>query len=332
MTTVVTGASGFIGSVLVRKLLSQGRSVRAIVRSNLSGLQGLDIDIVKADIRDHDAIQKALNGAESVFHLAAEISLSGDHGGRVSAINVKGSENVARAALNTGVKHFVHCSSIHSFDLRDTNRVIDESTPRVGNKHPIYDRTKAQGESVIKRLVDDGLPAVFIHPSGVIGPGDHRPSRVGKLLLDLSTKKIPALISGGFNWVDVRDVCDGAIAAEQCGRIGESYILSGYWHSPRELALLAEEITSIRPPRLNLPMNLVRTIVPLWDFWGWMTNSEPRFNSDALAALRSAHNISHAKASKELGYTPRKINTSIRDAYIWFKQSGMLSKELKQIG
>ena len=97
MTTVVTGASGFIGSVLVRKLLSQGRSVRAIVRSNLSGLQGLDIDIVKADIRDHDAIQKALNGAESVFHLAAEISLSGDHGGRVSAINVKGSENVARA-------------------------------------------------------------------------------------------------------------------------------------------------------------------------------------------------------------------------------------------
>jgi len=247
MTTVVTGASGFIGSVLVRKLLSQGRSVRAIVRSNLSGLQGLDIDIVKADIRDHDAIQKALNGAESVFHLAAEISVSGDHGGRGSAINVKGSENVARAALNTGVKHFVHCSSIHSFDLRDTNRVIDESTPRVGNKHPIYDRTKAQGESVIKRLVDDGLPAVFIHPSGVIGPGDHRPSRVGKLLLDLSTKKIPALISGGFNWVDVRDVCDGAIAAEQCGRIGESYILSGYWHSPRELALLADEITPVAP-------------------------------------------------------------------------------------
>lgn len=331
MTTVVTGASGFIGSVLVRKLLSQGRSVRAIVRSNVSGLRGLDIDIVKADIRDHDAIQTALNGAESVFHLAAEISLSGNHGGRVSETNVKGSENVARAALNTGVKHFVHCSSIHSFDLRDTNKVINESTPRVGNEHPIYDRTKAQGESVVKCLVDDGLPAVFIHPSGVIGPGDHKPSRVGKLLLDLTTWKLPVLVSGGFNWVDVRDVCDGAIAAEKFGHIGESYILSGYWHSVRELALFAEKITDMRPPRFDLPMNLVRTIVPLWDFWGWITHSEPRLNSDALSALRAAHNISHAKAQKELGYTPRTINNSIRDAYIWFKQSGMLKKQLKQI-
>ena len=224
MTTAVTGAGGFIGSVLVRELVARGRSVRAIVRSNAKALEELDIEIVNADIRNSSSIDRALTGVESVFHLASVISLSGDRSGSVSETNIDGARNVAEAALKNGVKKFIHCSSIHVFDLKEHGKTINESTIRVTSDSAVYDRTKYAGETAVRDLIKMGLPAVVIHPTGVIGPGDHRPSRMGQVLLDLSSKKLPALISGGFNWVDVRDVCAGALAAEEFGRIGESYI------------------------------------------------------------------------------------------------------------
>ena len=262
MTTVVTGAGGFLGSVLVRELVARGRSVRAIIRSNAKALEELDIEIVAADIRDSSSIDRALAGAESVFHLASVISLSGDRSGSVTATNIDGARNVAEAALKNGVKRFIHCSSIHVFDLKDHGKTINENTIRVTTDSPVYDRTKYAGEIAVRDLIKMGLPAVVIHPTGVIGPGDHRPSRMGQVLIDLSSKKLPALIPGGFNWVDVRDVCVGALGAEKFGRIGESYILSGQWHSTRQLATFGEEITGVPPPTFDLPMWLAQVTCP----------------------------------------------------------------------
>ncbi len=202
MTTVVTGAGGFIGSVLVRELIARGRSVRAIVRSNKKSLEELDIEIVTADIRDSSSLDRALTGAESVFHLASVISLSGDRSGSVTETNIDGARNVAEAALKNGVKKFIHCSSIHVFDLKERGNTINENTIRVTTDSPVYDRTKYAGETAVRDLIKMGLPALVIHPTGVLGPGDHRPSRMGQVLIDLSSKKLPALISGGFDWVD----------------------------------------------------------------------------------------------------------------------------------
>ena len=172
----------------------------------------------------------------------------------MSATNIDGARNVAEAALKNGVKRFIHCSSNHVFDLKDHGKTINENTIRVTTDSPVYDRTKYAGEIAVRDLIKMGLPAVVNPPTGVIGPGDHRPSRMGQVLIDLSSKKLPALISGGFNWVDVRDVCVGALAAEEFGRIGESYILSGQWHSTRQLATFGEEITGTPPPNFDLPM------------------------------------------------------------------------------
>jgi len=324
MTTVVTGASGFLGSVLVRALIAAGRRVRAVVHLDRRGLEGLDVETVEADVRDPMALRAAFDGAESVFHLAAVISLAGDLGGRVTETNVRGAENAARAALDAGVKRYVHCSSVHAFDLTDTNATIDESCPRAGDRHPIYDRTKALGERAVRRVVAEGLPAVVIHPSGVIGPGDHQPSRIGSVLLDLASRRLPALIAGGFDWVDVRDVCAGALAAEQRGQVGESYLLSGFWHSSRELGVFGEEVTGVAPPRLELPLWLAGGLSPLGDLWGRMTRREPRLNSDTIAALGATRHISHAKAQNELGYAPRAIRESVHDAYRWFDEARML--------
>jgi len=328
MTTVVTGAGGFIGSVLVRELVARGRSVRAIVRSNKKALEELDIEIVTADIRDSSSLDRALAGAESVFHLASVISLSGDRSGSVPEINIDGARNVAAAALKNGVKKFIHCSSIHVFDLKEHGKTINENTIRVTTDSPVYDRTKYAGETAVRDLIKMDLPAVVIHPTGVIGPGDHRPSRMGQVLLDLSSKKLPALIPGGFNWVDVRDVCAGALAAEEFGRIGESYILSGQWHSTRQLAIFGEEITGTPPPTLDLPMWLAQGIAPVGSLLGKITSKEYRLNSDTVSALRAARNISSAKAEIELGFKSRPIRDSVHDAYKWFEKFGLLKKPL----
>ena len=328
MTTVVTGAGGFLGSVLVRELVARGRSVRAIIRSNAKALQELDIEIVAADIRDSSSIDRALAGAESVFHLASVISLSGDRSGSVTATNIDGARNVAEAALKNGVKRFIHCSSIHVFDLKDHGKTINESTIRVTRDSAVYDRTKYAGETAVRDLIKMGLPAVVIHPTGVIGPGDHRPSRMGQVLIDLSSKKLPALISGGFNWVDVRDVCVGALAAEEFGRIGESYILSGQWHSTRQLATFGEEITGTPPPNFDLPMWLAQGIAPIGSLLGNISSNEYRLNSDTVSALKAARKISSAKAETELGFKSRPIRNSVHDAYKWFEKFGLLKKPL----
>ena len=328
MTTVVTGAGGFLGSVLVRELVARGRSVRAIIRSNAKALEELDIEIVTADIRDSSSIDRALAGAESVFHLASVISLSGDRSGSVSATNIDGARNVAEAALKNGVKRFIHCSSIHVFDLKDHGKTINENTIRVTTDSPVYDRTKYAGEIAVRNLIKMGLPAVVIHPTGVIGPGDHRPSRMGQVLIDLSSKKLPALISGGFNWVDVRDVCVGALAAEEFGRIGESYILSGQWHSTRQLATFGEEITGTPPPNFDLPMWLAQGIAPIGSLLGNISSNEYRLNSDTVSALKAARKISSAKAETELGFKSRPIRNSVHDAYKWFEKFGLLKKPL----
>ena len=328
MTTVVTGAGGFIGSVLVRELIARGRSVRAVVRSNKKALEELDIEIVTADIRNPSSLNRALKGAESVFHLASVISLSGDRSGSVTETNVDGAKNVAEAALENGVKRFIHCSSIHVFDLKEHGDTINENTIRVTTDSPVYDRTKYAGETAVRDLIKMDLPAVVIHPTGVIGPGDHRPSRMGQVLLDLSSEKLPALIPGGFNWVDVRDVCAGALAAEEFGRIGESYILSGQWHSTRQLATFGEELTGTPPPKLDLPMWLARGVAPLGSLLGKITSNEYRLNSVTVSALSAARTISSAKAETELGYQSRPIRDSVHDAYKWFEKFGLLKKPL----
>jgi dihydroflavonol-4-reductase len=151
---------------------------------------------------------------------------------------------------------------------------------------------------------------------------------MGQVLLDLSSNKLPALIFGGFDWVDVRDVCVGALAAEEFGRIGESYILSGQWHSTRQLATFGEEITGTPPPTLEIPIWLAQGIAPIGSLLGKITGNEYQLNSDTVSALKAARTISSAKAETELGFKSRPIRDSVHDAYKWFEKFGLLKKPL----
>jgi len=314
--------------MLLEELLERGRSVRVLVHRDTADLESLGVSCVRGDICDAESLKSAFDGVTRVFHLASLISLAGDLGGRVTSTNVGGAENMARAALAAGVERFVHFSSIHAFDLTDTTVEINEDSSRVHSKHPIYDRTKWEGEQRVRTAVADGLDAVIVHPVGVMGPGDRGPSRIGQVLLDLEAGRLPMLIPGGFDWVDVRDVVAGALLAEEKGRTGESYLLSGRWASARELAEIGAEITGVAPPKMDVPMWVATALAPFGDLWSFLTRQEARLNSDSLVALKANRRVSHAKASSELGYDPRPLRETVFDSYRWFDAAGMLKRPL----
>ncbi len=319
MTIVVTGASGHLGGAVVRALLGKGQRIRAVDIQHGSSLADLDVERVTASVLDPDALRGSLDGAEVVYHLAAIVSVTGDPDGRVWATNVDGVRNVAQAAIDARVRRLVHCSSVHAFDLERVRAIVDETSPRAEATHlPLYDRSKAAGESELRLAIRRGLDAVIVNPTGIIGPLDFGSSRMGQVFLGLRARKVPALVHGGFDWVDVRDVAAGMVAAEQRGRTGESYILSGHYHSMRELADLAAEVTGVPAPGFTIPLSVARLWGPFGTWLGRRTGSALVFSAESLHALQHGHPASHAKAKRELGFLPRSTRQTVRDLYTWF--------------
>jgi len=322
--TAVTGATGHVGANLVRALLDDGRRVRAINRTRGPALDGLDIEFVAVDVLDAHALRRAFEGVDVVYHLAAMISVAGDPDGLVRATNVDGVRNVADAALDAGVRRLVHCSSIHAFDL-DRPGIVTEDSPRARGMHlPPYDRSKAEGEDELRRAVDRGLDAVIANLTAVLGPCDFGPSRMGAVLLALARRRLPALVEGGFDWVDVRDVCTGMIAAESKGRTGENYLLAGHRVPIVEVAALAAAATGVRAPRFAAPMWLAQGTAPAGLWWSRLRGSDPLFTPESLHALRKDPVVSTAKAAEELGYEPRPLRDTVADSYAWFRTRGLL--------
>lgn len=324
MQVVVTGATGHVGANLVRMLLDRGDEVRVLIHQDALGLDGLDVEIHTGDVIQDD-LSDLMSGAEVLYHLAAVISIDGDPTGAVEATNVVGPRRAAEAALAAGVRRMVHCSSIHAFAEEPVDVVVDEARPRDPDAPCAYNRSKARGEAAVREVVARGLDAVVVHPTGIIGPYDLRPSRMGQVLLDLYHRRLPATVAGGFNWVDVRDVCQGIIAAGERGRTGESYLLGGAYLPVSELAQLASELTGVPAPRLDLPRWVAVVGLPFIRAWCSLTGLAPLYTSESLRALEVYAQVDTSKAARELGYSPRPIRQTVEDTYAWFEANGRLA-------
>jgi len=325
MVTVVTGASGFLGGALVRALLAEERQVRAVDLERGPGLAGLDVEWMPADVLDVSSLEASFEGATTVYHLAAVISVTGDPTGRVWAVNVDGVRNVAEMALSAGVRRLVHCSSVHAYDLEAGEHPVTETSPRATAAGlPVYDRSKAAGEAALMEVIDRGLDAVIVNPSGVIGPYDFAPSRIGSVFLALFRGRLPALIDGGFDWVDVRDVVSSMLAAETQGRRGENYLLPGHHLSLSELAAVTEEVSGVPKPTLTVPMRFARLWSPLADIVSRRISNPLWYTTESLHALRFDPAVSGAKAETELGHRPRPFDDTVKDIHHWFIDQGLL--------
>ena len=330
MSVEVTCSTGHIGANLVRALLNNRVSTRVLVHEDRRAIEGLDVDVVAGDIRNMDSLINAFAGAEIVYHLAADISLSQTEWPQLEAVNVTGVRNVVEACLRCGVRRLVHFSSIHAITQEPMDILVDESRSLVdSHRCPPYDRSKAAGEREVRRGIERGLDAIIINPTAIVGIHDYRPSHFGEVLLSLANHKLPALVDGGFDWVDVRDVVEGAMRAEERAPTGAKYLLSGHWVSLRDLANMVEKITGMPAPGFVCPMTLARFAAPFVGAFDRLAGKRPLYTSVSLKALRSNRNISHKKATLELAYSPRAFHETIIDTLHWFEKEGKLAKPLK---
>jgi len=317
---LVTGATGHVGNVLVRKLLERGEKVRALILPGESreSIQGLDVEAFEGDILDFEALVKSMQGVRGVFHLAGVISIMPGPNPFVRKVNVDGTKNILRAAKETKINKLVYTSSIHAIQ-RVEEGVIDERVPYdMKNPYGAYDRSKAEATLDVLNAAHAGLEAVVACPTGVIGPYDFRGSMMGAVIHDTAVAKPTLYVDGAYDFVDVRDVVDGLISAAKHGKRGESYILSGQKISVRYLLETVREITGKNFFQMKVPFDFAKFAALFTPMYYRLAHATPRFTPYSLEVLQSNSNISHAKATRELDYKPRPLYDSIRDAVKWF--------------
>jgi dihydroflavonol-4-reductase len=325
MTVAITGASGHVGAALSRALLAAGDTVRLLVHEDTRALEGLTAERVQADLKDPRSLERAFGEVEIVYHLAASISLDRRHHEAMRRVNVEGTGNVLRACRVCSVRRLIHFSSIEALSDLNPHKATDENNPLAGPRDTtMYGWTKAESERLVLEAASAGLDAVILSPTAILGPHDYKPSHLGQSLLDLYHNRLPALVRGGFNWVDVRDVAAATLAARHRGRRGERYILSGTWRSLSQMAAMVEEITGRDGSRPVLPAWVARAAAGIAGVLPGISSKYPAFTPDALIAIGKHREISCAKARRELNYVPRPLEETFRDTFGWFEEQGLL--------
>jgi len=343
---VVTGAAGHLGATLVRALRARGQEVRALVHHDRRALDGLDVEVACGDLADESSLRRVFAGADLVYHTAAYISLLSGEQQRLQEVNVLGARNVVEACLSSGVRRLVHVSSIEALEDEPLGVPVDESRPLVQSgvfaresadrtmgpagdwSSSPYAHSKAAGERQVREGIARGLDAVILYPTAIIGPHDYREGFPNAGLLAICEGRLWALVEGGFNWVDVRDVAEGALRAAEQAPAGASYILSGHWASLCDLAELAREITGVPVPRLVFPLWAARIGAPFVVAACQLAGRRPLYTSEALKPLGRNRDISHRRATRELGYQPRPLRETIVDTLQWCECRGVLARQV----
>ncbi|MCH8035918.1 MAG: NAD-dependent epimerase/dehydratase family protein [Proteobacteria bacterium] len=333
VTALVTGATGFVGSAVARKLIGAGTAVRVLVRaeSDRRNIDGLRVETVEGELGDRDSLARALEGCDALYHIAADYRLWVPDPHRMYANNVDGTRNVMRAALAEGVERVVYTSSVATLGLCADGSPADEDTPTsLAQMIGHYKRSKFMAEQDVLHLArEEALPVVIVHPSAPMGPRDVRPTPTGRMILDAAAGRMPAYVDTGLNVVHVDDVARGHLLALEHGSQGQGYILGGEDMSLRHILETVAEIAGRRPPRWKLSPTALMPLAYLAQGWARITRGgEPRLTVDGLRLAKKHMYFSSAKARRELSYAPRPAREALQEAVDWFRSQGLLGSGL----
>ncbi len=322
MTTLVTGATGFVGSAVARRLLAAGHRVRVLTRpgSDRRNLDGLEIEIALGDLTDRASLHAALDGCSALFHVAADYRLWAPDPGPLYAANVDGTRELMRAALQARVERIVYTSSVATLGLPADGSPADEEAP-VGLPDMIgpYKRSKYLAEELVRGMVaEERLPAVIVNPSTPVGPRDVKPTPTGRMVRDAAGGRMPAYVDTGLNLVHVDDVAEGHLLAFERGRPGRRYILGGHNLTLREILEAIARLTGRRPPRVRLPHALILPIGYLAEGLARLFPiGEPPVTIDRAKMARKRMFFTSARAEHELGYRFRPVEEALAEAIAW---------------
>jgi dihydroflavonol-4-reductase len=328
MTTLVTGASGFVGSHVARQLVSAGQSVRVLVRrgSNLAALGGLHVECFEGDLRDTSSLERAMLGVRRVYHVAADYRLWTPRPEEIYETNVEGTRRLLAAAKNAGVERIVYTSTVATIAVprhgalpnEDTRATVDEM---IGH----YKRSKFLAEQVAVEAAAAGVPVVIVNPTAPVGPWDWKPTPTGRIILDFLKGKMPAYVDTGLNVAAVEDIAAGHLLAAEKGRIGERYILGARNMTLKQILDALSAITGRPSPRVRLPHAIALAAGYADELFSRLAGREPQIPVEGVKMSRHRMFVESDKAARELGYKPTSVEAALERAVRWYEEHGYLA-------
>lgn len=319
MKAFVTGATGFVGSAVVRSLLRRGIEVKALVRrsSDMRNIAGLDLEISYGDLLNEGDLTRALRGCDIVYHVAAYYSTDEGASQVMYEVNVRGTKAVMRAALRVGVQRVIHTSTIGTIGQPEDGTLASEETPfNLWDTASHYVKSKYLAEATALGMCEQGLPVVVVNPCAPVGPRDIKPSSTGQRILDYLNGRLPSFVPGGINFIAVHDVAEGEVLAAEKGRVGERYILGHKEGNLRLLDFLAlmEQVSGIKPPRIG----------KRWlSIWPAMRG---KLSDNVLSFKPKALTCDPTKAIRELGLPQTPLSEAFTEAVAWFRDNGYIRR------
>ena len=318
---LVTGASGFLGWHVARRLLEKGWRVRALARPS-STIRELDVERVIGDLRDPESLRRAVAGCEVVFHVAADYRLWARNPEELYRSNVDGTRNLLHSAREAGVERVVYTSTVGCIGV-PAGQPGDEQQPVTLNQMTgAYKRSKFLAEKVAVEAAASGLPVVIVNPTAPVGDRDFKPTPTGKIILDFLAGRMPAFIDTGLNLVDVDDTAEGHLLALERGRVGERYILGCENLTLASILVRLAAIAGKPAPTTRIPYAVAYGFGLLSTGWAAITGREPRAPIDAVRMARKKMFVTHRKAEAELGFHPRPVDQALDRAVRWFRTNG----------
>lgn len=325
MTSLVTGASGFVGSHVARMLVKRGEQVHVFVRaqSNLRALEGLPVNKVYGDLRNRGSLHAAMQGVDRVFHVAADYRLGASNPQEIYDANVDGTRNLLEAAAQAGVKRVVFTSSVATIAVERDGAMPSETTEaRLDEMIGHYKRSKFLAEQEALQAARKGAPVVVVNPTTPVGPGDWKPTPTGRIIVDFLNGRMPAYVETGLNWVPVEDVAEGHWIAVERGRAGERYILGGRNLLLKEVLDTLARVSGRPSPRVRLPHSVAMAAGYADQFFSRVLNRQPRIPLEGVRMARHKMFVDCSKAAEELGFKAGSVEEALERAVIWYGQNG----------
>lgn len=331
MTALVTGATGFIGSAVARKLLARGEAVRVLARKDgdRRNLEGLDVEIVEGDLRDEAARRAATKGISSLYHVAADYRLWVPDPAAMYATNVDATTDLLRRAADAGADRIVYTSSVATLGIPADGTPATEVTPvTLADMIGPYKRSKFLAEEAVRGLAQsEGLPVVIVNPTAPVGPRDVKPTPTGRTVIEAAAGRMPAFVDTGLNLVHVDDCAGGHLLAHDKGTIGERYILGGENLTLQQILQRIAALTGGKAPKIKLPHGAILPLAYAAEFSAKLFRTgEPFVTVDGIKLAKKRMFFTHAKAARDLGYSARPADEALLDAIAWFRAHGSLPR------
>ena len=321
LLTLVTGASGFLGWHIARVLTDRGHRVRALCRPG-SQIRDLDVERVEGDLRDPASLARAAAGCKLVFHAAADYRLWTKNSADLYRSNVDGTSNLLEAAERAGVERVVYTSTVGCIGIPKAG-VGDETTPvSIADMSGHYKRSKWLAEQVALKKARAGMPVIIVNPTAPVGDHDWKPTPTGKIIVDFLNDRLPVFVDTGLNLVDARDVAIGHLLAAERGRSGERYILGCQDLTLEQILGRLARIAHKPAPTAKIPFALAYAAGAVTTVWAHFTGQPPLAPLEGIRMARKKMFVSHAKASRELGFSPGPVDAALERAVDWFRCSG----------